>query len=1475
MRKVVFIIFVTLFSLQSRAQVNLNLGLMAYYPFSGNANDVSPNNNNPDFNNATLTADRFGIANSAYHFNGSNNYMRIPNSPSLNTGNQISVCAWVRVTGFYQGPCHGNSMVMKGDADYLTGNYMLRFDDGNYTNFQNCVNPVPDIIHQNFYGVNLPMPGGYTPYIQNGQWYSVIYTSDGTTSKLFVNCVLKVSLPAGSFTFSNAYDLYFGKMNHPSFPYWLNGDLDEVRIYNRAINQQEVDVLGGCATNSIAGVINTYTPVLSLNPCNNKITVEDGTTFNTGDTVLLIQMKGAVIDSANTVLFGTITDYKNAGNYEFNYVKSKTGNVIELLNTITRQYDLPGGKVQLIRVPYYQNAYVTSTLTCLAWDGDKGGVLVLNAQDTIDLYANIDVSGKGFRGGNDPVSNPGSFFCNEPNYYYPVNPDLASEKGEGIAIISAAKSFGRGDLANGGGGGNSHNSGGGGGSNAAPGGFGGYNFEGSPCTNVPFDNRGIGGRALTYSNAANKIFMGGGGGAGHSNNPEAFQATGGNGSGIVIIMADKLKANANKIIANGSNAVTCGNTGSGCHEGMGGGGAGGATLLKINNYMDPAVVEIKGGNGADMIASGFLKVGPGGGGGGGKTWLSNPSLPAVVTVTVSGGPNGVCTAYANDPWGATQGQLGSTLFNLIIPVDNTPFQPNIDSVRIKDSATGCASFDFKGFGYTNTNPINSWEWFFGDGGTANTQNTSHTYASSGTFTVKLIVTDINGCKDSITKNVSTTSISTEFIYSYVPCLQQTTVFLNGPGSGNWDFGDGTFLIGSGNTLHTYGSPGIYNIKYSIITPGCSDSTIKLFDASIIPDNIIFTPDTTICLGTTKQLLAQPSGNFCWSPTTYLNNPLISNPVTSTPGSIIYFYKAETLGNNLITNGNFSAGNTGFTSDYIYQANNTNTTAAYGINTNAQSWNAGASACMDHTSGTGNMFLANGATTPGSKAWKTTVAVTPNTNYQFSFWIQSISPGNLSNSPLIYVYVNNKQLPSGINAPVTNCQWVQLKFNWTSGNISSADISLEDSNLSAIANDFALDDIFFGPVYLKRDSVKITVDTASVVTNPNTTICEGATLQLNTTGGTIYSWSPATGLSNPNIPNPVASPPVTTQYIVTGTNVNGCTAKDTVVITVNPGPAITTSNDTTICQAGSAQLFASGGSAYSWAPAATLNNPSIPNPVATPGSNTTYYVTVTGANTCTKMDSVKVDVRTASTFSINPPVNVCKNSSVQLNASGGDLYNWTPAGSLNNPAIANPMATPSATTIYFVQITDTLCHNIGNLSTTVTALPLPVITATRSNDIDCITLQSQLLATGANLYSWSPAGSLNNPNSANPLATPAVTTQYIVAGTDLSGCTNTGTVLVKVSPTSTGGYLMPTAFTPDGDGKNDCYGIKYWGTILELQFGIYNRWGERIFYSTNPAACWDGTINGVKQDPAVFIYMIKAKTTCQPEVFRKGTFVLIR
>lgn len=261
------------------AQIDLNLGLRAYFPFTGNANDVSGNNNNPVFNNATLTADRFGNPNSAYHFNGTSSYMHILNSGTLNSANTLSLVAWVKPIGFYSGVCHGNSIMMKGDADYLPGNYLLRYDDGPFTNSNNCSVPV-NIDKENFYGGGVASnPPGYTPYIIANQWYSVIVTYDGTTAKLYVNCELKATQPQNGANFSNAYDLFIGKLNSSSFPYWLNGDLDEIRIYDRALTVDEVNVLGGCIQQPCSNWLRTPTAgsnakIGDLDVSGNQVTVE-------------------------------------------------------------------------------------------------------------------------------------------------------------------------------------------------------------------------------------------------------------------------------------------------------------------------------------------------------------------------------------------------------------------------------------------------------------------------------------------------------------------------------------------------------------------------------------------------------------------------------------------------------------------------------------------------------------------------------------------------------------------------------------------------------------------------------------------------------------------------------------------------------------------------------------------------------------------------------------------------------------------------------------------------------------------------------------------------------------------------------------------------------------------------------------------------------------------------------------------------
>jgi hypothetical protein len=240
MKKLLFILL--LLSHTAFAQVDLGKGLKAWYPFDGNALDASGNGNHPAFNNASLTTDRFGVAGKAFHFNGINNYIRIPNSASLNFSNQVTLSVWIKPTGFYYNTCHASSILLKGTADYFPGNYALRFDDALFTDGKGCSGErLTDSLHQNFRGTGTTMKP-YQSYIKKDQWYSVVYTNDGSTAKLYVDCELKYAVNFKE-NFTNNDDLLLGKTNDPMFPFWLNADMDEVRIYDRALNEKEILLL--------------------------------------------------------------------------------------------------------------------------------------------------------------------------------------------------------------------------------------------------------------------------------------------------------------------------------------------------------------------------------------------------------------------------------------------------------------------------------------------------------------------------------------------------------------------------------------------------------------------------------------------------------------------------------------------------------------------------------------------------------------------------------------------------------------------------------------------------------------------------------------------------------------------------------------------------------------------------------------------------------------------------------------------------------------------------------------------------------------------------------------------------------------------------------------------------------------------------------------------------------------------------------
>lgn len=394
--------------------------------------------------------------------------------------------------------------------------------------------------------------------------------------------------------------------------------------------------------------------------------------------------------------------------------------------------------------------------------------------------------------------------------------------------------------------------------------------------------------------------------------------------------------------------------------------------------------------------------------------------------------------------------------------------------------------------------------------------------------------------------------------------------------------------------------------------------------------------------------------------------------------------------------------------------------------------------------------------------------------------------------------------------------------------------------------------------------------------PNdTAVCFGNTVLLKATGNADrYSWTPVNGLSDPSSSDPIVSPESSGWYVVEGMTNEGCKLKDSVYVTVNPLPNITLTSDTVICPGTSVQLEATGGTTYSWSQPESLSNPNSASPVASPTNTTSYSVNVVNAFNCAATGTIQVTVRDYPKFTAMGGTTVCNGVSTPLWASGGDRYEWSPVSGLNDPFSPNPVATPLSTTQYSVQIFDTQCNFDTVINLSVGISPTPVVQAIKSNDINCTISSSQLSATGANSYVWTPAIHLDNPNRPNPVARIDSTTLFYVTGTNEYGCTAWDSIRVNVNAVGDPMFVVPNVFTPNNDGLNDCFGISKWMPIQLQELSVYNCWGEKVFSTDNPQICWDGNYRGQPQPSGTFVYLIRARSFCG-DVFRKGTITLLR
>jgi len=294
-----------------------------------------------------------------------------------------------------------------------------------------------------------------------------------------------------------------------------------------------------------------------------------------------------------------------------------------------------------------------------------------------------------------------------------------------------------------------------------------------------------------------------------------------------------------------------------------------------------------------------------------------------------------------------------------------------------------------------------------------------------------------------------------------------------------------------------------------------------------------------------------------------------------------------------------------------------------------------------------------------------------------------------------------------------------------------------------------------------DSVQVSIN-ALPIANAGTdqTICKGTSTQLVATGGTNYKWSDG------NTSNPITiSPTITTTYIVTVTDLVGCSAIDSVKITVNILPPANTGADQTICKGATIKLTASGGANYKWS-----NGVNSSENTVTPTVTSTYIVTVTDANGCKATDSVKVVVNPLPVANAGVDQSICNGSVTKLKAIGGNIYLWSNGGATDEITI-----NPTVTTTYVVIVTDINGCKASD-SVVVTVNPLPIVNL----GLDTLKIPVGQTATldAANIgsiYKWS------NGATTQKIVVIEPSNQYCVTVTNNFGCQATDCIYVKFTP----------------------------------------------------------------------------------------------
>jgi hypothetical protein len=1328
-------------------------GLVGYWPFCGNANDLSGNSNHGTVNGATLTTDRFGVANQAYSFDGTlnqditGNLLNVPSS-------QFSISAWTLKNSINTAtyPNNLNQWVFS----FGTPNQNNGFHLGLYGNNTSIV-----------YGTWGNAQTSVSQYSNSWDLVNVVYTN-GTYS-VYKNGVLvnnvnsAISLIGSSFTIGNQ----IGNLNE----YW-NGKLDDIGLWNRALTQQEITQLYQQGQATYLWSNGATTPSITVSPAQTTsytCTITMGGASTTQSQTIAVNALPTVTSTANqTVCVGTSVTLNGSGasSYAWN---NNVQNGVAFVPNATTTYTVTGtnanGCINTAQTTVTVNPLPAATITAQgATTFCQNNSLTLTANAGAGLSYQWYNNGTAINAANSatlPVSTSGSYtvqVTNANNCSVTSSATAVSVNALPAATVTpaSATTFCQGGsvVLN---------------ANVGQGLYYQWNLNGSPIN---------GANLATYTaNATGNYSL-------DVLNSDGCSAT----SSVVSVIVNALPN-----VSGGANQTICAGTvltlsGSG------------ASTYSWNNNVQNGVAftpnatqtyTITGTNvnGCANTAQVTITVNA----------LPTPSISYVGSIILCQGSVLALNSSAGSSYLWSNGQTTSTIQvsqggAYTVQVSNANGcvgTSNAVNITVNPlpapsiTAQGPTTFCQGGSVVLTSTGATSYSW------STNAITQSITVNTSGQY--QITVVDNNGCSGSSAPIqvtvLSPPSATVSTIGANALCAGQSTT-LSAP-AGN------TYLWSNGSTTQniTVTTAGTYSVQVTNGV-GCSATSTPIsISVNPVPAATI-TPNgvTSFCNGNSVVLTASAGNTYLWNTGATTQSITVNAPGSFTAtvtgvGGCNATSAATTVTVNALPaatitpNGSttFCAGGTlllsaSAGSSYLW---------SNGVNTPSLSVNASGSYTVTVTNGAGcsvtsspvnvtvnalptlsagaNQTLCAGSPVTLSGSGATTyswnngvtngVTFTPATTQ--SYTVTGTAANGCTNTAQVTVTVN--ALPTvSAGANQTLCAGTALSLNgtgattyaWNNGVTNGVTFTPANTQTYTVTGTAANG-------CTNTAQVTVTVNALPTVSaGANQTLCAGSPVTLSGSGATTYAW-------NNGVTNGVTFTPATTQtYTVTGTAANGCTNTAQVTVTVNALPTVSAGANQTLCAGSPVTLSGSGATTYAW-------NNGVTNGVTfTPATTQTYTVTGTAANGCTNTAQVTVTVNALPTVSAGANQTLCAGSPVTLSGSGATTYAW------NNGVTNGVTFTPATTQTYTVTGTAANgCTNTAQVTVTVNALPT---VSAGANQTLCAGSPVSLSGSGATTYAW------NNGVTNGVTFTPATTQTYTVTGTAANGCTNTAQVTVTIN-----------------------------------------------------------------------------------------------